>query len=155
VHALHGLPAVDHRDGGDDGLHPGVGRAHHEGVAAAVGDAPDPDPVLVHHVEGLGMADRVLVVLDLPPRVEVLAGCAVAVPEVAVVEDEGGASLVDERPCIRGLHELLDVAPTAGHHDERERPAARGQVEMAPDRGSLTGELDVLGHGDPPERCRS
>ena len=74
---------------------------------------------------------RVLVVLDLLPRVDVLARLAVAVAEVAVVEDERGEARLGEDARVVGLHELFDVAPAARHHDDGCGPGAIGQIEVA------------------------
>jgi hypothetical protein len=116
-------------------------------VAAAVGQPPDPDPLGIDLLEGLGEGDRVAVVLDLQMGVDVLAARAVAVPEVAVVEQDGGVPGAREHLRVGGLDDLLHVAPAPRHHHDGEGASALvGRVEPAPHRVGAARELDVAAH---------
>jgi hypothetical protein len=80
------VPADD-RDLGHDALDALVDRANDQDVSAGVAGAPDPDPAAVDLGQAAGVGDRVAVVADLPPGVDLLAGRPIAVAEVAVVID--------------------------------------------------------------------
>ena len=71
-------------------------------MAAAVGDAPHPDPVGVDLGERLGEGDGVAVVLDLGVGVDVLTAPPVARTQVAVVEEDGRQAGVGERLATCG-----------------------------------------------------
>ena len=101
-------------------------------------------PVAVDLFARLEVGDRVLVVLDLRPRVEVLARLAVALAEVAVVEREHRDARVGERARVLGQHELLHVTPAARHRERGMGTLAFGQIEVAAHAGPLAAELDVL-----------
>src|SRR5260370_25117375 len=92
-----------------------MGRREDEDVAAAVGDTPDANAGGVNLWQVLGAGDRILVVLDLVPRIDVLAGLAVAGAHPPVVEDESGHALLYQLCGVLGLAYVLDLAPAAGH----------------------------------------
>ena len=111
-------------------------------MAAAIGDTPDANATRVDFRDVLGESDRVLVVLYLVPRVDVLARLAVAGTQTPVVEYQGSDAVLDELGCVSRLPELLYVAPATGHHDDREWPVAVGQQQVTSDGIPAAGELD-------------
>jgi hypothetical protein len=88
--------------------------------------------------------DRPPPVRDLPPRVDVLPGCAVAGPEAAVVMEQDHEPGVGQRP-----REPLDaVLSGAGvpmrHRDGRMQTMPVGLEQPGPQRDpTLGGELDI------------
>jgi hypothetical protein len=62
-----------------------IGGAEHEGVPTGVAGPPDPDSVGVDALDSLQERDRGAPVLDLGPRVDVLAGLTAAGAEAAVI----------------------------------------------------------------------
>src|SRR3546814_12069416 len=66
-----------------------IHRAENEDMPAAVAGPPDSDPGGVGLVEGFREGDRVPIVADLLPRVDVLARRAVAGPDSTIGEDDG------------------------------------------------------------------
>ena len=86
---LEGAPPRHERDLAADGLDAPVDRGDDVGVRGGVARAPHADVIRVDLRAQLGVRDRVLVVADLLPRVELeprLAGSGVRRAEPAVVE---------------------------------------------------------------------
>jgi hypothetical protein len=98
-------------------------------VATAVADAPGPHSPGVDLGQALGECKRVAVVLDLLPGIDLLSRKAGAGTETAVIERQARYALRDDPRRVVGHDDLLDVAPAAGHHDERERTLLVGCVE--------------------------
>jgi hypothetical protein len=146
MHALHILESIDDRNSRNDAFHARIRCPDYERMASTVGNAPHADALGVDPIKGFGERDRVLVVLNLVPRVEVLPRRPVAGTEPPVVEDERRTSDVDERCRVRRLHQLLDVAPTTSHDDEGMWTGPIGHVEVAADRVTVTLESHVLRH---------
>ena len=142
------MPA-DQRHLRDDTLHTAIDGTHHQYVAAAVAGAPDTDPLAVGIWQHLGIGDRVTVISDLLPRIDLLAWFAVAGAEVSIVEYERGETCLGKR-----LGEVIEIhlfhsRESMGHNDRR--PLAglivRQIVPATQDDTILCLELDVLAHG--------
>ena len=92
-------------------------------------------------------ADRVLVVFDLAPGIDVLARLALALAQSAVVEHQHGHARPHDRFRIVRQHDLLDVAPASAHHrDGKRRAAGIGRDQHAANLRSFAVELDVSFH---------
>ena len=76
--------AVDERNRADHVAHTGVGGSDDEDVPPAVRDAPHADPLRIDAGDRLGVAYRILVVLDLRPWIEMLPPVAVARAKIAI-----------------------------------------------------------------------
>ena len=144
----HRLETIDHRDGGDGECRSGIQRGRDQHVSAAVGYAPDAGAFVVHSGKRLGKAERVAVVLDLVPGIDVLSRLAGTLPEPTVVEPQSGASEVFEILAVPGHDNFFGVAPSARHDHERHVAGFPG----GPRQYALAGvpaavELDVLRHG--------
>jgi hypothetical protein len=134
---------------GGDAPDPLVDRSQHQHVAAAVAGSPYPDAVGLDLREGLRVGDRVAVVADLRPRVDLLARLAVAGAEVAVVEHQRPKATGGERLTEAVEIHLLDGGEAVRHHDRGDRPGGPvGQVQPATQGHALGVELDVLSHRD-------
>src|ERR1035438_5900960 len=114
-------------------------------MATGVAAAPDPDPAGIDFRQGAGVRDGVPVVPDLGPRVDLLAGLALAGPEAAVVEHQriqpGRGEHLGEAVQVH----LLDRGETVRHDDGgpgAARPAL-SRVEPATQRDALSVELDI------------
>ena len=140
--------AADQRHLRRDAFDAPIRGAEHQHMRAAVAGAPDPDAPAV----GLGprqrVADRVPVVGDLPPRVDLLARLSVTRAEVAVVEHQRSEPGRGEhfREAVE-VH-LLHRGEAVRHHDGRPRPpAAIGPVVPAAQHHPIFGaELDIRTH---------
>jgi hypothetical protein len=132
------------RDLADDGLDPAVHRGDDEDVTAGVAAAPHADALRVHLGQGARVGDGVPVVPDLRPRVDLLAGLAVAGPEVTVVVDERvQARRGEDLGVVVEVH-LLDRRVAVCHDDGRSRRTRPvGGVEPASQGDALGVELDV------------
>src|SRR6266498_1820888 len=116
-------------------------------MATAVAGPPHPDAVRVDLWACLRPGDRVAVVADLRPRINLLAWLAVACTEIAVVEYQGPEPAGGERLREAVEVHLLDRGEAVGHDDGGDRAGGRvGQVQPAPQRHALGVELDVLAH---------
>src|SRR6187401_433989 len=81
-------------------------------------------------------ADRILVVADLRPRIQMLTIVAVADAEIAIVEDESIETGGDECLGIGRHDDFTHIAPAAGEDDGRSplafladiKPAAAGRA---------------------------
>src|SRR5215831_13137318 len=115
------MPA-DQRYLRDDALHSAIDGTDHQYLTAAVAGARDTDPVSVGIWQRLGICDRVAVISDLLPRVDLLAWLTVAGAEVSVVKHERGKTRLRER-----LGEMVEIHLFHGReavgHDNR-RPLA-------------------------------
>jgi hypothetical protein len=117
-------------------------------MGAAVTGAPHADAVGGELRARLGVGDRVAVVADLLPGVDLLARLAVAGAEIAVVEHQrpqppGGERLGE----VVQVH-FLDRGEAVGHDDGGDRAAGLiGEVQPAPQGHTFGVELDVLSHG--------
>src|SRR4029077_15077514 len=144
----HRLETIDHRDGGDGECRSGIQRGRDQHVSAAVGYAPDAGAFAVDSGKRPGKAERVAIVLDLIPGIDVLSRLAGALPEPTVVEPQSGASEVFEILAVPGHDDFFGVAPSARHDHERRVTGFAG----GPRQNALAGvpaavELDVLRHG--------
>ena len=150
--APHIFEAVDNWNLTDDRTHPGIGRRQHQGVAARIGDAPDANPLRVHRRVPFDERDRVLVIADLRPRVEMLTVVAIADAEVAIIENH----CVDAGRCEGrsvGWHDdLAHITPATRQHDRRPTPGSIRLIEPRATYDALRFELDVktLNHADCP-----
>ena len=96
----------------------------------------------------LGKAERVAIVLDLIPGIDVLSRLAGALPEPTVVEPQSGASEVFEILAVPGHDDFFGVAPSARHdHERRVTGFAVGPRQYALAGVPAAVELDVLRHG--------
>ena len=150
VDASHVLVAVHHSNDRDRRSDARIERRDDQRVTAAVGDPPRGDPGLVDPGLCGDERDRASIVLDLIPRVDVLARLAVARAQTPVIEHQRRAAHVVEAPRVVRLPKLLDVAPAPGHDHDRERALAFRQVEVASDRVAPAAELRVLHHTGAP-----
>ena len=141
--AAHVFEAVNDRYLTDDRTHAGIGRRKHEGVPARIGDAPDANAVRVHRLVSLEERDRVLVVADLRPRIEMLTVVAIADAKVAIIEDQCVQAGRSERRCIGRHHDLAHVTPAARQNDRRPRPGSIRLIQPRPTRDALRPEFDV------------
>src|SRR5262249_15169839 len=124
-------PAVDQRDERADSADALVDRPQDEDVSTAVGDAPGCDPLRIDIGQAFQVRERVPIVLDLPPRVDVLPWLAGTSAERAVVEDESRETLLAEDACEVRLGQLLDVAPPSRHHNAWVRALSRREIEQS------------------------
>src|SRR5262249_578003 len=135
-------------DSGDGECRSGIQGGRDQRVSAAVGYAPDAGAFAVDSGERLGKAERVAIVLDLVPGIDVLSRLAVALPESTVVEPQSGASEVFEILAVPGHDDFFGVAPSARHDHERRVigfPGGPRQYALAGVPAAV--ELDVLRHG--------
>ena len=95
----------------DDRTHSWISRCKYHGVPARIGYAPDANTVRVHRLVSLEERDRVLVVADLRPRIEVLTVVAIADAKVAIIEDHCVQAGRSERSRIGRHHDLAYVTP--------------------------------------------
>ena len=155
MNAAHVLVAVDYGDLADDALHPGIDCPEDEGVAPRVGDAPHSDPLGVHARVAFEETDRVLVVTDLSPGIEVLAILAVRYPEVAIVEDQRVDAGGLERLRVGRHHDLADVTPASCQDDSRAGSPLGGVIKPPPADLAFRLELDLLPHCRQPPLSRT
>ena len=115
-------------------------------MAARVARAPDTDPLGVDAVERLHEGDRVAVVADLHPRVQLLPRLAVALAEVAVVVGEYDMARVRNGGCVSVEVELLNAVVAMRHNHNRSGCRADSWAIQPPaKRGPVRVELDVGG----------
>lgn len=128
----HVVVPADQRHLRHDAPHPPVDRADHENMSAGVARPPDADTVGVDLVTRLGPRDRMAVVADLRPRVDLLAGFAIAGTEVAVVEHDRSQAVRREVLAEAVQVHLLDRRVAVGHHHGRRCPLASSGTYSQP-----------------------
>src|SRR5208283_2033375 len=96
VIAQQGLVAIDYRNIRDDTSNPRVGGSNDQHMAAAVGNSPDSNSCGIDVGMLFRKADRILIVLDLCPRVDMLARRTRTFTQASVIEIEAGHALLDE-----------------------------------------------------------
>src|SRR5262249_41022289 len=91
-------------------------------------------------------SDRIAVVANLYPGIQLLPWLSVAVPEVAMVVGEDDVARVRDRGSVPVEIDLLNaiVAVRHDHGGRRSRPTSRA-VEPTPKRRPVRVELDVSG----------
>ena len=147
----HVAPPRHQRDLGDDGPHPAIESRHHDDVAAAVARPPHPDPIGGDAGELPDVGDRMAVVANLGPRVDLLARLAIARTEVAVVEHERGQPGRGEPLGIGVQVHLLHGREAVRHDDDGHGVIPTvGPVQPSPQRHALGIELDIGSHLSPP-----
>ena len=115
-------------------------------MAARVACAPDADSLRVDAVQRLHERDRVAVVADLHPRVQLLPRLPVAVPEIAVVVGEDDMACVRDSGRVPVEVEILNAVVAVGHdHGGRGCRAASRTVQPPPKRRPFRVELDMRG----------
>src|SRR5438876_3180856 len=119
-------------------------RSVYEDVAARVARAPDADPLRVDAVQRLRERDRVAVVADLHPRVQLLPRRPFAVPEIAVVVGEDDMTRVRDGGRVPIEVDLLNAVVAVGHdHGGSGCRAASRTVQPTPKHRPVRVELDV------------
>ena len=120
-------------DGGHLGDHAGgpvVGGAQHQHVAARVTAAPDADPASIDLRQGLEIGEGTAPVLDLAPRVDIVARLPAAQPETAVIVQEHDESGGGEFLGIPGQAVPPRPRKAVRHGDRRARSrASLGPIE--------------------------
>ena len=115
-------------------------------MTARVARAPDADPLRVDAVQRLHERDRVAVVADLHPRVQLLPRRPFAVPEIAVVVGEDDMARVRDGGRVPVEVELLNAVVAVGHdHGGRGCRAASRTVQPTPKGRPVRVELDIGG----------
>src|SRR5262249_53266654 len=125
------VPTVDQRDERADSADTLVDRPQDEDVSTAVRDAPGCDPLRIDIGQAFQVRERVPIVLDLPPGVDVLPWLAGTSAERGVVEEEGRETRLAEDACEVRLGQLLDVAPPSRHHNAWVRAFSRREIEQS------------------------
>src|SRR5207245_4845546 len=145
--ALDVAKAPHRRHLSDHAFDASVDRAKDQNVPATVAGAPDTDLVAIDFWTGPGVADRVAVVVDLRPRVDLVPRTAVAGAEVAIVEHERGEANLREgcREAVQ-IHLLHGGKPVRHHHRRERRTTRIRRVQPAPQPRPLSLKLDVLSH---------
>ena len=140
--------AADQRHLGDHALHPAVDCAHDENMAAAVAGPPDADALRVRFCQRLGVSDRVAVVADLLPGVDLLARSTITGTKVAVVKDDRGKSGRCENLCEAIEIHLFHRREAVRHDDGRHLslPPIWHVVPAAEGYAVLGIERDILAH---------
>src|ERR1700687_234928 len=149
VDTTHILETVDYRYIRNHALDTRVDGRQDQSVAAAVRDAPDAYAGWIQ-IWLLGSeTDRVSVVLDLHPGVQMLTRRAVTGPEVSVVEQQGRDPLLQEELGVVRHHDLFDVTPATCHDDNWIRTTTGvGRCQPAPNCRALAFERDISFHRD-------
>src|ERR1700689_528915 len=106
-------------------------------MATRIGDAPDADALRVHRTMPLEERDRVLVISDLRPRVEMLTVVSIADAEVAIIEDQCVDAGGCERRCIGRHDDFAYIAPATRQNDRRPKPGSVRLIEPRPTCGAL------------------
>jgi hypothetical protein len=90
-------------------------------MATAVAGPPHPDRVTTNVRQLTGKGDRVAIVLDLRPRIDLLSRLAVTRAETPVVEDQHGQTGLGKALGVGVEIHLLDRREPVRHHDGRQR----------------------------------
>jgi hypothetical protein len=91
---------------------------NHDHEPAPHRGAPESQPLRVDLAERADKGERRAPVVELRPRVDQLPRRSAAVPEVAVVEGEGGEAAACEDACKRGHRERARAREAGPHHHD-------------------------------------
>src|SRR5258708_6561796 len=116
-------------------------------MSPTVARPPHSNSLVIYLGEGCGKGDRMAIVTDLCPGIDLLLGEAIAGPKIAMVIDQCGETGVGECFGKEVKVELFHCRPTMGHHHQGEGhyPLLR-EIQPATQGGPLRIKRDICSH---------
>src|SRR5579859_6829586 len=116
VNSAHRLAAVNHGNRRDCKRRSMIESRHNQDVPATIRYSPDTYLRRFDARQGLGIAQRIAVILDLTPRIDMLAWLSCAFTKITIVKAKCRATDRVKALGVVRHDDFFGIAPAAGHN---------------------------------------